>query len=218
MHHDLQDIYCTCWATTLVCSNGIKLSTSEGKDHTWGPLISNEVKQLEFKAIPEVAYKNDPVGALSMIPPKVVMIQDVRKCYNCKVGSVGDMELRDAYDKLCDNGVLKEEYNIVEKKGLTRALDFLTTFKMEWIKIVLSWIHDGYIWLEGGIVKIKKRVIHRFFGFPTLDRPQALRSDAKEIIVNNIGARWNKKGMTIDTITNPLVNFVVRVISHTFYQ
>ena len=82
-------------------------------------LVSNEVKQLEFKAIPEVAYKNDPTGALSMIPSKVVMIQDVCKCYNCKVGSVANMELRDAYDKLCDNGVLKEEFNIVEKKSLT---------------------------------------------------------------------------------------------------
>ena len=42
-------------------------------------LVSNEVKQLEFKAILEAAYKNDPAGALSMIPPKVVMIQDVHK-------------------------------------------------------------------------------------------------------------------------------------------
>ena len=67
-------------------------------------LIRNEVMKPEFMAIPEVAYKNDPTGALSMIPSKVVMIQDVRKCYNCKVGSVGDMELRDAYEKLCDNG------------------------------------------------------------------------------------------------------------------
>ena len=101
-------------------------------------LVSNEVKQLEFKAILEVACKNDLARALSMIPPKVVMIQDVCKCYNCKVGSVGDMELRDAYDKLCDNGILKEEYKIVEKKGLTCALDFPSVFKIEWIKIVLS--------------------------------------------------------------------------------
>ena len=93
-------------------------------------LISNEVKKLEFKAIPEVAYKNDLAGALSMIPLKVVMIQDVQKCYNCKVGGIGDMELRESYEKLCDNGVLKEEYNIVEKKGLTRALYFPTTFKI----------------------------------------------------------------------------------------
>ena len=37
-------------------------------------LVSNEVKQLDFKAIPEVAYKDDPTGMFSMIPPKVVMI------------------------------------------------------------------------------------------------------------------------------------------------
>ena len=166
-------------------------------------LVRNEVKQLEFKGIPKVAYKNDSIGALSMIPPKVVMIQDVCKCYNCKVGSVGDMELRDAYEKLCDNGVLKEAYKIVEKKGLTCALDFPTTFKIEWIKIILSQIHDGFIQLEGGPMKITKRVIHRVTRFPTLNRPPALRSDVKEVIEKNIGARWNERGMTISTITNP---------------
>ena len=90
--------------------------------------------------------------------------------------------------------------------------------KTKWIKIGLSRIHDGCIWLEGGLVKITKRVIHRVTRFPTLDWPMALRSDAKETIEKNTGARWNKRGMTIDTITDPLVNFVVRVISHKFYQ
>ena len=73
-------------------------------------IVSNDVKQPNFWAIPEVAYKDDLTSALSMILPKVVMIQDVRKCYNCKVGSIGDLELREAYGRLCDNGVLKDEY------------------------------------------------------------------------------------------------------------
>ena len=73
-----------------------------------------------------------------MIPPKVVMIQDVQKCYNYKVGSIGDLELKEAYDRLCDNGLLKYKYQIVERKGLTHALDFPMVFKTEWIKIVLS--------------------------------------------------------------------------------
>ena len=42
-------------------------------------LVSNKVKQPNFKAILEIAYKQDPLGALSMIPPKVIMVQDVRK-------------------------------------------------------------------------------------------------------------------------------------------
>ena len=48
------------------------------------------------------------------------------------------MEIREAYDRLCENNILKEEYKIVEKKGLTRALDFPSVFKTEWIRIVLS--------------------------------------------------------------------------------
>ena len=64
-----------------------------------------------------------------MIPPNVLMVQDVRKCYNYKIGSIGDMEIRHAYEKLCENVALKEEYKIVEKKGLTRALYFPNVFK-----------------------------------------------------------------------------------------
>ena len=106
-------------------------------------IIRNEVKQPDFKAIPKVAYRNDPAGALFMIPPKVIMIQDVRKCYNCKVGAIGDMEIRQAYKKLCENGVLKEEFKIVERKGLTHALDFPIVSKTKWIKIVLSRMRNG---------------------------------------------------------------------------
>ena len=65
---------------------------------------------------------------------------------------------------------------------------------------------------------ITKRILHRVTGFPTLDQPKTLRSDKKEAIEKNTGAKWNKRGMTIDTITYPLLDFVVRVISHKFYQ
>lgn len=195
-------------------------SSQPGKEKTTFEvqLIRNELKQPNFKAILEVAYKNDPASALSVIPPKVIMIQDVRKCYNCKVRGVGDLELREAYNRLCENGALKEEFNIVEKKGLTRALEFTTAFKTEWIKIMLSKIHDNYIWLEGGPIRITKKIIHRVTRFPTLEQQKSLRNDAKETIEKNTGAKWNKRGMTIDTITDPLVNFAVRVISHNFYQ
>ena len=153
-----------------------------------------------------------------MILPKVVMIQDVRKCHNCKVGSIGDLELKEAYDRLCENGKLKDEYQIVERKGLTHALNTPTVFKTEWIKIVLSQIHEGYIWLEKGPVKITKRIVLRVIGYPTLEWSRAIKSDAKEVIEKNTGAQWKKRGMTTDTITNPLIDFVDRVIAHKFYQ
>ena len=92
-------------------------------------LISNEIKQPNFRVILDITYKQDPSGVLSMIPPQVLMIQDVRCCYTCKVGSIGDMEIRETYGKLCKNGVLKDEFKIVDRKGLTRALDLPNVFK-----------------------------------------------------------------------------------------
>lgn len=112
--------------------------TTKGLESHEVQLVSNEVKQPEFKPIPEVAYKNDPTGALSVILDKVVMVEDVRRCYNCKIGAIGDLEIHNAYDKLCENKVLKNEFSIVERKGLTKILAFLTVFKTEWVRIVLS--------------------------------------------------------------------------------
>ena len=107
--------------------------TTKGKKGHEVQLVSNKVKQLEFKPILKVTYKNDPAGALSIIPDKVVMVQDVRKCYNCKVGAIGDLEIFNAFEKLCDNGKLKDKFSIVEKKSLTKALVFPIVFKIEQI-------------------------------------------------------------------------------------
>lgn len=63
--------------------------------------ISNEIKQPTFRDILDIAYKQDPSGALSMIPPQLLMIQDVKNWYTCKIGSMGDMEIRETYEKLC---------------------------------------------------------------------------------------------------------------------
>ena len=110
------------------------------------------------------------------------------------------MEIRESYDRFCENGVLKEEYKIFETHGLTCALEFPTVFKTEWIIIVLIRIHDGSLWLEDGPIKISKRIVHKVTWYPTLDRPKTLISDSKEVIEKNIGAKWSKRGMTIDTI------------------
>ena len=128
------------------------------------------------------------------------------------------MEIYNAFHKLCDKGILKDEFSIVEKKGLTNALVFPLVFKTEWVHVVLSRIHYGAFWLETRPVKITKKIVHRVTGFPTLDQPKTLRSDKREAIEKNTGAKWNNRGMTIDTIKEPLLDFAMRVISHKFYQ
>ena len=56
----------------------------------------------------------------------------------------------------------------------------------------MSRIHDGCLWLVGGPINISKRIVRRVTGYRTLDQPKTLRSDSKEVIEKNTGAKWNK--------------------------
>lgn len=101
-------------------------------------LIRNEaVKPPKFRAYLEIASKGDAFCALSSIPPRIIMIHDVRSCYICKIGETGDFEIRNVYDRLCIDGKLKDEHKHIVEARITRALDFPKFFKVEWIKIIL---------------------------------------------------------------------------------
>jgi hypothetical protein len=118
----------------------------------------------KYKAYPEIVMKGDPLGALSSTPPIVINIHDVRSCYMCKVGEVGDYKLRLAYEKICEERVLKEQHKCITKKRWTQALKFLRNFKVEQIKIVLRRIRAMKLWLEIGPVKLTKKIIHHVTG------------------------------------------------------
>ena len=53
--------------------------------------------------------------------------------------------------------------------------------------------------------------------YPTLDRPKSMQSDANEVIEKNTGVAWNKWGIYIDKISDPLVAFAIKVISHKLF-
>ena len=113
------------------------------------------------------------MSILSSLPPRAIMIHDVKSCYMCKMGEVGDYEIHLAYKKLCD-GVLKDEFKIFEKEGLTCALYFIINFKIEWIRTILSTIHDMELWLENWPVKITKNIIHFVTRFQTFDKNKTI--------------------------------------------
>ena len=61
-------------------------------------------------------------------------------------------------------------------------------------------------------MKFTMKIVNRVIGFQTLDWLKSLRSYKREV------TEKNTSGMKIDTIKDPLLEFVVRVISHKFYQ
>ena len=115
------------------------------------------------------------------------------------------MEIWEAYNNLCKNRVLNEEFQIIEKKGIIRALDFPIVFKTKRIRIVLNMIHDGFFCMKDGLVEMSNKIIHRVTGYPKLEWPKTLRDNSKEAIEKKTRAKWNKRGMKIDTIKDSLV-------------
>ena len=63
-----------------------------------------------------------------------------------------------------------------------------------------------------------KKILHRVIGYPTLDQPKILMRNSKVIIEKNTRAKWNKRGMKIDTIIDPLLEFCIRVMLYKLYE
>lgn len=91
-----------------------------------------------FRNIVNIETHIDNVGVVSSITPRFLTMKDIRSCYKCNIGEIRDFEVREAYEKLCVNGILKEKFKIIVDKGLTCALGFPNIFKVEWINIVLN--------------------------------------------------------------------------------
>ena len=89
----------------------------------------------KFIGYTDIKMTQDAPSDLSPIPPRVFIVHVVRSCNMCKVTEIGDYEMWASYDKLCDNGNLKDENKII---AINCALALMKVFKVEWINIFLS--------------------------------------------------------------------------------
>lgn len=59
------------------------------------------------------------------------------------------------------------------------ALHILNVFKSKWMRLVLSQVHDKFMWLDAPI-KIIKDVLQIITGYPIGDRPKAHKQTDKK--------------------------------------
>ena len=79
-----------------MAASGLSIKKMEVKKVKNVQLISNQAcEPPKFRVIPKITYKVDPNGALSQILPNVLMISDIKDCYNFKIGQVVDYKLRE---------------------------------------------------------------------------------------------------------------------------
>ena len=85
-----------------------------------------------------IAEEKDPKGAHSEIPPKVLLIHDVRSFYHYSIQEFGNFELDQAFSVFCENGALEPKHKHLEVNGLTHILYMPRNIQVKWIKFVLS--------------------------------------------------------------------------------
>ena len=97
-----------------------------------------EWKAPNFKLTPIVIETLDLSGVLSKIPLKVLFINDIHTHFICVIQEIGTLEMDDALDKLCVNGLLKPKHKHLETKGLTHIPHMPHKFQVKWIRFILS--------------------------------------------------------------------------------
>ena len=118
----------------------MKIASSSRKEKKGLDILIHGVewKALDLKLTPIVAKTLDLSGEQSKIPPKVLLINDIFTHFKCVIQEIGTLEMDDALDKLCVNGVLKPEHQHLETKGLTHIPHMLREFQIKWIMFILS--------------------------------------------------------------------------------
>ena len=76
----------------------------------------------KFKLHPIIVEKMDPMGAHSQILEKVLLINDIHTFYHCSIQEIGTLEINQAYDVMCVDGILQSKHKYLEVKGLTHVL------------------------------------------------------------------------------------------------
>ena len=81
-----------------------------------------EWKAPDFKLSLVIAETLDLRGAQSQIPPKVLLINDIHSHVKFSIQDIITLEMDEALEKLCVNGVLKPKHQHLQTKCLTHIL------------------------------------------------------------------------------------------------
>lgn len=101
----------------------------------------------KYSLTPKVASESDDKTTFSLIPDRVLLVEDVRFFTKCCVEELGHVEISDTYAELYTDGKLDSKFEHIKIKGLTEALVYPRVFKPQWVKFVLSRVHDDFMWL-----------------------------------------------------------------------
>ena len=104
---------------------------------------------------------NDSLRAFSKVSNNVLHVKDIRGYIHYKIESIEDLDIYKDLEKICRNDLsLKPELAYLERLNLVKKMFYIDFDNEEWIKIILSRVHDDLLWLGDSMVSIDNDLIH----------------------------------------------------------
>jgi hypothetical protein len=100
--------------------------------------------------------EDEPEAAFSQNPHGIFHVEDIRAYIHCKIEIIGNAQIiRDLRDMM-EEGELKHEFTKLKDLNIFQMFEFYEFDELEWIKIILSIIHDKFIWMGDQSTMIRK--------------------------------------------------------------
>ena len=91
--------------------------------------------------------EDDSEGAFSQTPHGVLHVEDIRAYIHGKLEIIGNTQIiRDLRD-IMEEGEFKSEFAKLKDLNIFQLFKFYEFDEPKWIKIILSRIHDQFIWM-----------------------------------------------------------------------
>lgn len=98
---------------------------------------------------PNFIQKKMKYNALSQIPARFIVEEDISGYIDCKLEDLGSLVIHSQLSLFCgDDKKIKPEYSVLEKMKLHNAVYFLEEFIEEHIHIILSRVHGDKMHIE----------------------------------------------------------------------
>lgn len=129
----------------------------------------NDEPTPRFKLYPLKVEDKENVGALSSLPLRVMLTEDIRNFIHKKVAKLEDYEINKLYNTQLRIEInLKDENKHLETKGLMQ-IAFFPKFIEEWIKYVLSHVHEIFMLLyEENPIRTNNKILNSYGHWSTL--------------------------------------------------
>lgn len=171
----------------------------------------------KFQLYPKIGEEKYPQGSHSSIPPRVLLIHDIRSFYHYFIQELGNLKLDQACAVLCENDVLKLEHKNLKVKGFTHIIQMPKNFWINWIKLILRQFHDMSFWLEK-TYPVTKKMIHRIIGYPMIEKSKTTKTLGQVELKTLTLVEWDGRGMKLNNVTHMEIKFCIHVITHKIYS